>query len=90
MAVSPGSIKPLACCEHCAHFATVHHGGRGGRPGSAPCTNPTEQGGVCNCPKFVKGTKARMPVEKDLLTPAELAKCIGLSVHTSRIELPVV
>jgi excisionase family DNA binding protein len=77
-------MKPLAQCERCGHFATVHHGGHGGRPGGGPCTNPDGNGGNCNCncTRFDEGSNARAPIDKDLLTPAELANVVGLSVHT--------
>jgi DNA-binding transcriptional MerR regulator len=61
----------------CGHFASVHHGGSGGRPGGSSCAAPD-----CDCPKFVEGTDARVPLGKDNLTPAEVAQLTGLSVHT--------
>src|ERR1700737_234948 len=61
----------------CGHFASAHHGGRGGRPGGSSCAAPD-----CDCPKFVEGTDARVPLGKDNLTPAEVAQLTGLSVHT--------
>jgi DNA-binding transcriptional MerR regulator len=36
----------------------------------------------CDCPKFVEGNDARVPLGKDNLTPAEVAQLTGLSVHT--------
>jgi predicted DNA-binding transcriptional regulator AlpA len=74
---SPGSIKAMARCGNCGHFASVHHGGGGGRPGGSSCAAPD-----CDCPKFVEGTDARVPLGKDNLTPAEVAQLTGLSVHT--------
>jgi predicted DNA-binding transcriptional regulator AlpA len=50
---------------------------RGGRPGGSPCAAPD-----CDCPKFVEGSDARVPLGKDNLTPAEVAHLTGLSVHT--------
>jgi DNA-binding transcriptional MerR regulator len=40
------------------------------------------RGPECDCPKFVEGTDARVPLGKDNLTPAEVAQLTGLSVHT--------
>jgi hypothetical protein len=33
MSGDPGSVKAMARCGQCGHFASVHHGGGGGRPG---------------------------------------------------------
>jgi predicted DNA-binding transcriptional regulator AlpA len=74
---NPGSIRAMARCDKCGHFASVHHGGGGGRPGGSSCAAPD-----CDCPKFVEGTDARVPLGKDNLTPAEVAQLTGLSVHT--------
>jgi hypothetical protein len=67
----------MARCGKCGHFASVHHGGGGGRPGGSSCAAPD-----CDCPKFVEGTDARVPLGKDNLTPAEVPQLTGLSVHT--------
>ncbi|AGB26258.1 hypothetical protein Mycsm_06098 [Mycobacterium sp. JS623] len=77
MGDSPGSIRAMARCGKCGHFASVHHGGGGGRPGGSSCAAPE-----CDCPKFVEGADARVPLGKDNLTPAEVAQLTGLSVHT--------
>lgn len=74
---NPGSIRALAQCGGCGHFASVHHGGRGGRRGGASCAAPD-----CDCRKFVEAVDARVPLDKDNLTGAEVAQLIGLSVHT--------
>jgi predicted DNA-binding transcriptional regulator AlpA len=73
----PGSIKAMARCGGCGHFASVHHGGGGGRPGGSSCAAPD-----CDCPKFLEGSDARVPLGHDNLTAAEVAQLTGLSVHT--------
>ena len=73
----PGSIEALAQCGDCGHFASIHHGGGGGRPGGASCAAPD-----CDCRMFVESADARVPLGKDNLTGAEVAQSIGLSVHT--------
>lgn len=67
----------MARCGKCAHFASVNHGGGGGRPGGSSCAGPE-----CDCQKFVDGSDVRLPLGKDNLTPAEVAQLTGLSVHT--------
>jgi len=64
----------MARCGRCGHFASVHHAGGGGRPGGSSCGAPD-----CDCPKFVEGTDAGVPLGKDNLTPTEVAQLIGLS-----------
>jgi DNA-binding transcriptional MerR regulator len=74
---NPGSIRATARCIGCGRFASVHHGGGGGRPGGSSCA-----GRDCECPTFVEVSDARVPLGKDNLTPAEVAQLTGLSVHT--------
>ena len=74
---SPGAIRGMARCGRCGHFASVHLGGGGGRPGGSSCAAPD-----CDCPKFIEGSDSRAPLGKDNLTPAEVAQLTGLSVHT--------
>jgi DNA-binding transcriptional MerR regulator len=77
VADNPGSIKAMAPCGACGHFASVHHGGGGGRPGGSSCAAPD-----CDCPKFVEGSDARVPLGHNNLTASEVAQLTGLSVHT--------
>ncbi|MUL76465.1 AlpA family transcriptional regulator [Mycolicibacterium sp. CBMA 226] len=77
MSGSPGSIKPMAQCGQCGHFASVHHGGYGGRPGGSTCATPE-----CDCRTFVEQGEARVPLDADNLTAAEVAQLTGISVHT--------
>ena len=77
MSGQPGAIKAMARCGGCGHFASVHHGGGGGRPGGSSCAAPD-----CDCPKFVEGSHARVPLGHDNLTASEVAQLTGLSVHT--------
>jgi DNA-binding transcriptional MerR regulator len=72
-----GSIKGMARCGQCGHFASVHHGGGGGRPCGSSCAAPE-----CDCQKFAEGSDARVPPGQDTLTAAEVAQLTGLSVHT--------
>ena len=74
MGNNPGSIGAMARCGRCGHFASVHHAGGGGRPSGSSCAAPD-----CDCPKFVEGTDAGLPLGKDTLTPTEVAQLIGLS-----------
>jgi excisionase family DNA binding protein len=74
---NPGSIKAMARCITCGHFASVHHGGGGGSPGGSSCAAPD-----CDCLRFVEDGDARLPLGKDNLTAAEVAQLTGLSVHT--------
>jgi hypothetical protein len=77
VAAGPGSIKAMARRGGCANFGSVHDGGRGGRPGASSCAAPE-----CECEKFVETTDARVPLDNDNLTAAEVAQLTGLSVHT--------
>lgn len=77
MSDSPGSIKPMAQCGQCGHFASVHHGGYGGRPGGSTCATPD-----CECRAFVEQDEARVPLGTENLTAAEVAQLTGISVHT--------
>jgi predicted DNA-binding transcriptional regulator AlpA len=74
---NPGSIKAMARCSSCGHFAGVHHGGGGGWPGGSSCAAPD-----CDCLRFVEVGDARLSLGKDNLTTAEVAQLTGLSVHT--------
>lgn len=77
MSGDPGSIKAMARCGQCGHFASVRHGGGGGRPGGSSCAATD-----CDCAKFVEPSDARVPLGTGNLTPAEVAQLSGLSVHT--------
>ncbi|MDP7735129.1 helix-turn-helix transcriptional regulator [Mycobacterium paragordonae] len=77
MSGDPGSIKAMALCGQCGHFASVHHGGGQGRPGGSSCATTD-----CDCVKFVELSDARVPLGNGNLTPAEVAQLTGLSVHT--------
>jgi predicted DNA-binding transcriptional regulator AlpA len=71
-----GANKATACCGDCGHFANVHHGGGGGRPGGSSCATPG-----CGCRKFVEANEARAPLGTGNLTAVEVAHLTGLSVH---------
>ena len=58
----------------CSRQQLITHAGGGGRPGGSSCAAPD-----CDCPKFVEGTDAGVPLGKDNLTPTEVAQLIGLS-----------
>jgi len=73
----PGSIKAMARCGQCGHFANVHHGGTGGRPGGSSCAATD-----CDCVKFVEPSDARVPLGTANLTAAEVVQLTGLLVHT--------
>ncbi|WP_006247205.1 helix-turn-helix domain-containing protein [Mycolicibacterium tusciae] len=77
MTGDPGSIKAMARCGQCGHFASVHHGGGGGRPGGSPCAALD-----CDCAKFGEPDDARVPLGNQNLTAVEVAQLTGLSVHT--------
>jgi DNA-binding transcriptional MerR regulator len=67
----------MDACGGCGHFASVHHGGGGGRPGGSYCAAPG-----CDCPKFVERSDTLVPLGQGNLTTAEVAHLTGLSVHT--------
>jgi DNA-binding transcriptional MerR regulator len=69
--------RAMARCGQCGHFASVHHGGGGGRPSGSSCAAPD-----CDCRKFVGTNEARVPFGDANLTAAEVAQLTGLSVHT--------
>lgn len=77
MTGTPGSVKAQARCGQCGHFASVHHGGGGGRPGGSTCAAPE-----CICVKFDESADSRVPLGVGNLTAAEVAQLTGLSVHT--------
>ena len=49
------SVKQLARCRNCGHFAINHHGG-GGKPASGRCVAPIADG-ICECDSFVEGSR---------------------------------
>lgn len=54
------TIKQLARCRDCGHFAINHHGGGGGKPASGRCVAPLADD-LCQCPRFAEGYQDPVP-----------------------------